>query len=60
MDGNDFRESNSVQERFKRQYDAAELEAQQFLDADEVKTLEQLIEKLDLEENIPKDILKLK
>ena len=35
-------ESTSVQKRFKRQYDAAEVEAQEFLDADKIVSLEQL------------------
>ena len=53
-------ESTSVQKRFKRQYDAAELEATEFLAADEVTTLEELDDKLACEDNLPKDVLRIK
>ena len=53
-------DSTSKENRFKRQYDAVELEAEEFLAADQIVSLQELEEKLDLEDNLPKGILKLK
>ena len=53
-------ETTSKESRFQRQYEAAELEAEIFLAADKVESLEELEEKLDNEETWPKDIMRLK
>ena len=53
-------ESTSRQARFQREYDAAELAHQNFLEADVVTSLEDLEERLKVEKDLSKDIQMLK
>ena len=50
-------ESTSTQARFKREYDAAELAAVDFLTADIITSLEDLENRLKLEKGLPKETL---
>ena len=53
-------ETTSKESRFQRQYDAYELQAKEFLAADNVLSLEDLNEKLNMNDNWARDTLKLK
>ena len=52
-------ETNSVSSRFKREYDAVELQVEEFQAKDCITSLEQVVEMLNNESNLSKDILKV-
>ena len=52
-------ETNSVSSRFQRQYDAVELQVEEFQAKDRITSLDQVVEMLNNESNLSKDILKV-